>query len=68
MFLSLTLLKNASSVCQARRRTFPCLKLSVVRFQDFGNFHGCGFPNTRKEHDFLKSLKHELFIIMKTSG
>ena len=28
--------------------TFPCLKLSVARFQDFGNFHGCGLPNTKR--------------------
>ena len=65
MFLSLTPLKYASSVCQARRRKSKIISGEISRLW---KLYGLRFAHTRKEHDFLKSLKHELFIIMKTSG
>ena len=39
-----TPLKFVSCVSLARRRTFPCLKQSVLRFQYCGNSHDCGLP------------------------
>ena len=68
MFLSLTPLKYASSVCQARRRPFTMSKIISGEISRFWKLSWLRFAHTRKEHDFLKSLKHELFIIMKISG